>query len=315
MADHRPTTARASSSSSPSPPRPDDIPSPHRQPSPSPHRASSLPSRSPSPSSSTAPPTLPAEPLLRPSPSPAQQPPADPPLPEEQPPDDGWQPIWDPSASAYYFYNAYTHATTWTNPRVPDAPSAPATDETFPSAPLAPGLTAAPPPTLAGLGPHDRDTPDPAPHRETYNPSIHGSYDPTASYARPASPLTPPPAGTIPTIPTTIPTTAAAAIPLLDASGNPAPATAAAYAASATFNRFTGAYQTASLTPQNYNDDAKSHRQMAAFFDVDAAANAHEGRSLKKERQGQKLSRKEVKQFREKRKERREERRRAWLRD
>ena len=54
---------------------------------------------------------------------------------------------------------------------------------------------------------------------------------------------------------------------------------------------------------------------MNAFFDVDAAANRHQGRSLKAERSGKKLSRQELKAFREKRKEKKEEKRRAWLRD
>jgi hypothetical protein len=54
---------------------------------------------------------------------------------------------------------------------------------------------------------------------------------------------------------------------------------------------------------------------MGAFFDVEAAANSHDGRSLKAERQGKKLSKKEVKAFKEKRKSKKEEKRRAWLRD
>lgn len=52
-----------------------------------------------------------------------------PPLPEEtipdrppdevDPEDDGWDALWDSSASQYYFYNRFTQVTTWDNPRVP----------------------------------------------------------------------------------------------------------------------------------------------------------------------------------------------------
>lgn len=47
-----------------------------------------------------------------------------PPLPEEPPPDaddDGWQPLWDYNANAYYFYNTKTGKSQWENPRVPGA--------------------------------------------------------------------------------------------------------------------------------------------------------------------------------------------------
>lgn len=54
---------------------------------------------------------------------------------------------------------------------------------------------------------------------------------------------------------------------------------------------------------------------MNAFFDVDAAANSHDGRSLKAERSGKKLSKGELKTFKDKRKAKKEEKRRAWLRD
>jgi hypothetical protein len=89
----------------------------------------------------------------------------------------------------------------------------------------------------------------------------------------------------------------------------------AAYAAAGTFNRFTGRWQAQSINPENHNDENKSHRQMNAYFDVDAAANAHDGRSLRAERSAKRLSKKELKEFKEKRREKKEERRRAWLRD
>ncbi|KAF7549442.1 hypothetical protein G7Z17_g6397 [Cylindrodendrum hubeiense] len=69
------------------------------------------------------------------------------------------------------------------------------------------------------------------------------------------------------------------------------------------------------MGPDRHTDEAKSRRQMNAFFDVDAAANAHDGRSLKAERSGKKPSKNELKAFKEKRRARKEEKRRAWLRD
>lgn len=194
-----------------------------------------------------------------------------PPLPSEAPPgkeqdDDGWAPVWDDNAQAFYFYNRFTGLSQWENPRVPEVTAAtvPGAEETAKVSRPAGG----------------------------YDPAIHGDYDPNADYAKafenPISGLTP-------------------------AEQNADPSQM--YAATGAFNRFTGKWQAASITPENYNDDAKSKRQMNAFFDVDAAANAHDGRSLRAERANKKLSRQEIKAFREKRREKKEEKRRAWLRD
>lgn len=120
-----------------------------------------------------------------------------------------------------------------------------------------------------------------------YNPAIHGDYDPNAWYAQKREetaqeqPIDP----------------------------------AAAYAAMGSFNRYTGRWQSDDVNPDNHNDEAKSRRQMNAYFDVDAAANAHDGRSLKAERSGKKPTKAELKQFKDKRRARKEEKRRAWLRD
>lgn len=205
-----------------------------------------------------------------------------PPLPDEAPPgeaaaDDGWEPVWDGNAQAYYFYNRITGVSQWENPRVPEAEAA----ATSASEPRPPGVDSPSPPARApaALG--------------GYNPAIHGDYDPTAPYAQQYEQAQ-------------------------QAAGPGGAATEDAsqlYAATGAFNRFTGKWQDASLRPENYNDENKSRRQMHAFFDVDAAANSHNGRSLKAERSGKKLSKAEVKAFREKRRERKEEKRRAWLRD
>src|SRR2546423_8802107 len=39
--------------------------------------------------------------------------------------DDGWDPIWDDNAQAFYFYNRFTGLSQWENPRVPDTQPGP----------------------------------------------------------------------------------------------------------------------------------------------------------------------------------------------
>lgn len=202
-----------------------------------------------------------------------------PPLPTEVPPtepvDDGWAPVWDDTAQAYYFYNKFTNATQWENPRIPEATPA-----------------AAP-----GVGNHDRiedgDQQQSAVVTNGYNPAVHGDYDPTADYAQDPATVAQPGV----------------------TSGPPGTDPAAAYAATGTFNRFTGKWQNADFTTERFSDEQKSKRQMNAFFDVDAAANSHNGRSLRAERANQKISKNQLKAFKDKRREKKEEKRRAWLRD
>ena len=158
--------------------------------------------------------------------------------------------------------------------------------------------------TQAGVANHDR-IPEAAPGTEGpgsehsaqqqrpyggYDPAVHGDYDPSAPYAQES------------------------AVAEFDSTAGPIDP-AAAYSAVGGFNRWTGKWQNESINPENHNDENKSKRQMNAFFDVDAAANSHNGRSLKAERSGKKLSKQELKAFKEKRKEKKEEKRRAWLRD
>lgn len=215
-----------------------------------------------------------------------------PPLPLDDSPkdDDGWDPVWDTTAQAYYFYNRFTNATQWDNPRVPSAAAA-----------VAPGLGTydrIPSSGLDGSAPAQQ-APPPRPYGG-YDPAIHGDYDPTAPYAQEAAAQIEGDNGF------------AGAAAAVEAGGaDPA----SLYTATGAFNRFTGKWQPSSIVPENHNDENKSKRQMSAFFDVDAAANSHNGRSLKAERSGKKLTKQELKAFKEKRKEKKEERRRAWLRD
>jgi hypothetical protein len=218
------------------------------------------------------------------SPLPDEQPPLPdeaPPLPDEAPPLPDEQPPddgWDPvwDAVAQSFY-FHNRITKATQWENPRLPQ-----------------VSAPP----GVASHDWSSEDLAsqPVRKKnkvggYNPAIHGDYDPNADYAQvqddsdDENQIT----------------------QVVNADGS--------YEAAGTFNRFTGRWQAAEINPENHNDENKSKRQMNAFFDVDAAANTHDGRSLKAERQSKKFSKKEIKAFKEKRRGRKEEKRRAWLRD
>ncbi|KAL4789986.1 hypothetical protein BDV19DRAFT_351172 [Aspergillus venezuelensis] len=206
-----------------------------------------------------------------------------PPLPNEAPPgeDDGWEPVWDASAQSYYFYNRYTGVSQWENPRVPQQQQQhAAAPGTVPDQPPAPGTEEAIPGEQS------------APLLGGYNPAIHGDYDPTAPYAQQYE--------------------------RQDEENQVVPGMGMGpgdYGATGSFNRFTGRWQADSQNPEYHNDENKSRRQMNAYFDVDAAANSHDGRSLRAERSAKKLSKKELKAFKDKRREKKEEKRRAWLRD
>lgn len=222
---------------------------------------------------------------------------APPPLPLENPPpldDDGWDPVWDSTAQAFYFYNRFTHVTQWDNPRVPSATLA-----------VAPGLGTYDriPSTGAEDTTGDQQAPPPRPYGG-YDPAIHGDYDPNAPYAQEAAAQA---GGDDSLVIAGLGVTSA----LVAGDGDPE----TIYTATGAFNRFTGKWQPSTINPENHNDENKSKRQMGAFFDVDAAANSHNGKSLKAERSGKKLTKQELKAFKEKRKEKKEERRRAWLRD
>ncbi|KAL6706239.1 hypothetical protein ACN47E_005974 [Coniothyrium glycines] len=221
-----------------------------------------------------------------------------PPLPDEPPPndaDDGWDAKWDYNASAWYFYNKRTGKSQWENPRVPEATTQPHGSYDRNAHSGAPGLAA----TSGVPGSGSGSGSPPRRRWGGYNPAIHGSYDPNADYAQEASREEEEEEEEF---------AAAASVGHATVPGQE-------YAAAAHFNRFTGKFQQAEMGPEMHNDENKSKRQMSAFFDVDAAANSHDGRSLKAERRGKTLSKKELKAFKEKRRDKKEEKRRAWLRD
>jgi len=217
-------------------------------------------------------------------PLPSERPPPEeqPPLPYDEPEDDGWEARQDPTTFAWYFFNRFTGLSQWENPRVPEsmnAASAPGT--TAPGAPGAPGTD-------------DPGRKSPPGLYMGYNPRIHGDFDPNADYAQ-FHKQSEQGAAT------------EAALAVEDQIGM--------YGQAGSFNRFTGAFQGGpnGKSAEHHNDENKSNRQMNAFFDVDSAANAHEGRSLKAERSGQKLSKKEVKAFNDRRRAKKEQKRREFL--
>ncbi|RCI14590.1 hypothetical protein L249_6626 [Ophiocordyceps polyrhachis-furcata BCC 54312] len=207
-----------------------------------------------------------------------------PPLPDEPVPqqaDDGWSCKWDHAAQTWLFSNRFTGVSQWQNPRVPvdGANAAASTGPPFEPQPSVPTNER---PAAGG-----------------YNPAIHGDYDPNAWYAQVYNQDQEQQQQQQQAL--------VGVAPFVDP--------AAAYGVSAGFNRFTGQFQAPGVGPQRHSDEAKARRQMNAFFDVDAAANAHDGRSLKAERQNQKLSKSELKAYKEKRRAKKEEKRRAWLMD
>ncbi|KAK3707625.1 hypothetical protein LTR37_011973 [Vermiconidia calcicola] len=128
-----------------------------------------------------------------------------------------------------------------------------------------------------------------------YNPKIHGTYDPNAPYAQYHKKKREEEAGFEQGLVGGLPSTQDGA-----------------YEVAGAFNRFTGNFQSGDKSAEKHNDYNKSGRQMGAFFDVDAAANSHDGRSLKEERRNEKLTKKQVRELAEKRRAKKENKRLAF---
>ncbi|KAK4106896.1 hypothetical protein N658DRAFT_34150 [Parathielavia hyrcaniae] len=231
--------------------------------------------------------TLPSDPAAPPLPAK--------PVPESQ--DDGWDFHWNPNDQSYWFYNRFTGLWQKENPRMPVG----GTTATLPS------TSTIPTPAAPGTDPQQTILSNPTSVAGGYNPAIHGDYDETAWYAQPTTSsigTSYQPEGTDPLLHL-----------FPDAHHHDNHSTD--YTTAALFNRHTGQWQDAEQQqgPERHSDEARARRQMRAFFDVDAAANMHDGRSLKAERSGIKPTKAELKAFKERRRAKKEEKRRAWLRD
>ena len=79
------------------------------------------------------------------------------------------------------------------------------------------------------------------------------------------------------------------------------------YGAVGAFNRFSGGFQTADKSAERHSSASKSGRQLNAFFDVDAAANSHEGKSLKEARRSTKVSKKQAAAFNKQKRKKKED--------
>ncbi|PNS21204.1 WW domain-containing protein [Sphaceloma murrayae] len=219
----------------------------------------------------------------------------DPPLPDEEPPplpdevlpaqepsSDGWEARWDNVNTQWYYFNRFTGVSQWENPRVPEA-----------SASTMPPYSAPPGVAPGTIGAAQASVTGPPPDYRGYNPKIHGDFDPNADYAKYHQ----------------------VSKDSIEGTGE-APSAAELgelYEQSATFNRFTGKFQAEDKGPDAHNDENKSRRQMEAFFDVDKAANAHGGQSLKAQRQRQKLSKRQIQEYNDKKKAKKIKKDRDWL--
>lgn len=141
-----------------------------------------------------------------------------------------------------------------------------------------------------------------------YNPAIHGSYDKNADYAKLAEQEEEEEEKRKAAM-------AAAAAAATYGYGHGLLNTPAApgYTNTAHFNRRTGQFQHQDNNPEYHNDENKSRRQMDNFFDVDAAANSHQGRSLKEERKNNPLTGKKLQAMKKKQKEKKEQKRRKFF--
>lgn len=196
-----------------------------------------------------------------------------------QPQPHAWQAVWAPQQGAYYFWNAKTGETTWTNPLAP-SPSAATTAAAGPSSSGA--TTAATAATAA---------PSTAMSDEDFA-AMHG-IDPDLAFLDPQL----------------------YAARLASAKGGGSAASAAAYGASGAFDTRTGKFVPSAAVlsgvhdPSRLSQVARSTRQMEVFFDVNAyqaeRAKEREEREAGGDAKRQRLNKKELKAFKEKRKEKR----------
>lgn len=250
---------------------------------------------------------------------------ANPPLSQQI--DDGWEPKWDDQYQTWYFFNRFTGAMQWENPRVPETqqressiavqqqvPQRPTFEQTgwaqvsqFEYPQPAAGYYAAsayfwqPESSSSNAGPSS--SPKHTGPAGRYNPAIHGSWDPNADYAREVL-AAEEEQETQSDPPTSAPNPYA---------GSANPYNAQPTHAATFFNKVTGQFQASN--ENRHSNVAKDKRQMEAFFNVDVAANSHEGKSLKAERRNQKVSKKQIKAWNERAQKKKWEKKTAWLKD
>ncbi|CCJ28452.1 unnamed protein product [Pneumocystis jirovecii] len=86
------------------------------------------------------------------------------------------------------------------------------------------------------------------------------------------------------------------------------------YVFTARFNRLTGKWQNdPNKIPENFTEDARALRQQSFYFDVEATAAAHDGRSFRAERQQKRLTKKELANYKKQNRQKKEQRKREWL--
>ncbi|KAG5513716.1 hypothetical protein PMAC_000754 [Pneumocystis sp. 'macacae'] len=86
------------------------------------------------------------------------------------------------------------------------------------------------------------------------------------------------------------------------------------YVFTARFNRLTGKWQNdPDKIPENFTADARALRQQSFYFDVEATAAAHDGRSFRAERQQKRLTKKELANYKKQNRQKKEQRKREWL--
>ncbi|KAG4306113.1 hypothetical protein PORY_000101 [Pneumocystis oryctolagi] len=88
------------------------------------------------------------------------------------------------------------------------------------------------------------------------------------------------------------------------------------YVFTARFNRMSGKWQNdPNKVPENFTEDARALRQQSFYFDVEATAAAHDGRSFRAERQQKRLTKKELANYKKLYRKKKEQRKREWLLD
>ncbi|KAK4544163.1 hypothetical protein LTR36_004373 [Oleoguttula mirabilis] len=213
--------------------------------------------------------------------------------PQQQPPEYRWCKCFyepeQPGAQNYYFMHFDTRETKYEEPNEPYWIWDAMLNNVHASGLQHPSSLQQNPPALGTSSAGQSSEVDP--EYQGYNPKIHGSYDPNAPYAQYHKQKV------------------AEAQALKDYTAAAASVQAGEYGAVGAFNRFSGGFQTADKSTERHDDFNKSGRQLNNFFDVDAAANSHDGKSLKDERRAQKPSKKEIAEMSKKRRDKKEKKR------